>query len=104
MYWSCAKTEDAAATRMASPKIGSLLNLLMNFSIFWHFDIGENICQRYRSPHTTYGYMISSRSPVDFIPSFSVSKTWASNPNGWGSVAVASMPANRYMLPSRSAG
>ena len=41
------------------------------------------------------GYMISSRSPADFMPSFSVSNTWASSPQGWGSLAVASMPANR---------
>ncbi len=43
MYWDCARADEAAATRIASAKIGSLWKLLIEFLHCCRFGIGKGI-------------------------------------------------------------
>ena len=79
---------------MASPKIGSLLNLLMSSLHFLHpRESHANAgCGRTRRRRLPPRYISALHDLFQksgrLMPSFSVSKTRASNPKGWGSLAV----------------
>ena len=61
----------------------TLLELAVDRGLPGAIHLGANDC-----------YMISVKSPADFTPSDAEGNTRASKPKGWGSLALASMPAN----------